>query len=59
LLFKEFVNNIESIYEYLEVLRIKGSILPIRIRIEIEDKEEDKKEENVNIKIKYFLNEKR
>ena len=59
MLFKEVANNIESIYEHLKVLRIKGSILPIRIRIEIEDKEEDKKEENVNIKIKYFLNEKR
>ena len=35
LLFKEIVNYIESIYEYLEVIRIKGSVLIIRIRIEI------------------------
>ena len=59
LLFKEIVNNIESIYENITVLRTKGSILPIRIKVEIEDEEKDKDEEQVNIKIRYFLNDKK
>ena len=59
LLFKEIVNNIESIYEHITVLRTKGSILPIRIKLEIEDEEKDKDEEKVNIKIRYFLNDKK
>ena len=59
LFFKEIINNIESIYEHITVLRTKGSILPIRIKVEIEDEEKDKDEEKINIKIRYFLNDKK
>ena len=31
------MNNIESFYEHLIVLRTKGNILPIRIKVEITD----------------------
>ena len=58
LIFKEIINNIESIYEQILILRIKGNILPIRIKIEIIDLEKDKNEENVNIEVKYFINDK-
>ena len=51
--FKEAVNNIGIIYEYLTILRTKGSVLPIRIKVVI--KEDEPEEEN---KIKYFLNDK-
>ena len=56
LLFKDIVNNIESIYEHLLVLRKKDNILPIRIKVEIETEEEDDKE---NIKVKYYINDKK
>ena len=45
--FKNIVNNVEIIYEYMNVLRIKGSSLPISINISIEYP-----------KIKYFLENK-
>ena len=55
LLFKEIVNNIESIYEHLIVLRKKGNILPIYIKVSIETIENEKKEEETTVK--YYLND--
>ena len=51
------MNNIESVYEHLKLLRTKGNILPIRIKVEINDLDKDNKEDNINIRIKYYLND--
>ena len=55
LLFKEIVNNIESIYEHLIVLRKKGNILPIYIKVAIETKENEEKVEETTVN--YYLND--
>ena len=57
LFFKDIMNNIESVYEHLKLLRTKGNILPIRIKVEINDLDKDNKEDNINIRIKYYLND--
>ena len=57
LFFKDIMNNIESFYEHLIVLRTKGNILPIRIKVEITDLDKDNKNDNINIRVKYYLND--
>ena len=49
--FRDTINNLEIIYDYMKILRIKGSSLPIEISIEI-------KEKNSIPFIKYFLDNK-
>lgn len=52
------MNNIESFYDHLIILRIKGNILPIRIKVEITDLDKDNKnDDNINIRVKYYLND--
>ena len=58
LFFKELMDNIESLYENLTILKTKGNILPIEIKILIEDLEKDKNEENINISVKYYITDK-
>ena len=50
--FKETVSNLESINEYMKILRKKGSSLPIKIIIDISIKD---KEESKEPTIKYYL----
>ena len=57
LFFKDIMNNIESFYEHLIILRTKGNILPIRIKVEITDLDKDNKNDNINIRVKYYLND--
>ena len=47
-IFKDLINNLENINEYMKVLRVKGSSLPIEITIEISNLKD----------IKYFLGSK-
>ena len=47
LLFKEHFTNIETIYEYLTIMRTKGNILPLVITIELKDQN-----------VKYYINDK-
>ena len=49
--FKETVSNLESINEYMKILRKKGSSLPIKISIDISIKDKEPKEPT----IKYYL----
>ena len=60
LVFKNVVKNIETIYDYMSILRNKGSSLPICIKIEIKKnlKNDDVTKIENDFIIKYFIEKK-
>ena len=56
--FKNLVSNLEIINEYMDVLRTKGSSLPIKISIKINKIEDKEHKEDSEPTIKYFLADK-